>query len=232
MYKFLYAKYKYYEESQEIALLQNIINQGNTALDIGANIGFYTKILSKAVGKQGHVLSFEPDIKNYNHLSNSTSGLSNVKIHLKAVASKTQKIVLYTSKELNVDHRTYKPEIFDKEIEIEAVNLDEFLKECQRVEVIKIDIQGFEMQAMLGMTNILVNNRNIRIFSEFWPYGLKMAGTSALEYYEILVNLGFFIFVFNGKGLKPLNIQAVQDMMLLDKKHYYNFFATRNVDEI
>ena len=184
------------------------------------------------MARKVRVFSFEPDNKNFNHLCQSTKGLSNVQIHQKAVASKTQKMVLYTSRELNVDHRTYKPEKFDQEIEIEAVNLDEFLKNCQQIDVIKIDIQGFEMDAIKGMRHILTNNHNIRILSEFWPYGLKMSGYSAIEYYENLVNLGFDIFMFTEKGLIFLNIDAVQGMMLLDKKHYFNIYASRNVDEI
>ena len=78
-------------------------------------------------------------------------------------------MVLYTSRELNVDHLTYKPEIFDKGKEIDAVNPDEFLKNCQQIDVIKIDIQGFEMEAIKGMSHILKNNHNISILSEFWP---------------------------------------------------------------
>jgi FkbM family methyltransferase len=232
VYKLLYITYKNNEEKQEIALLQSIVKHGNTVLDIGANIGFYTKILSKAVGEQGHVLCFEPDFVNYNHLCLTTTGLPNVQIHQKAVASKTQKIVLYTSKELNVDHRTYKPEQYDQEIETDAVCIDDFLKDQTKDDVIKMDIQGFEMEALIGMTHILTNNHNIKILSEFWPYGLKMAGYSAVEYFENLTNLGFNIFMVTDKGLRLLEIGAVQGMMLLDKEHYYNIYATRNVDEI
>jgi FkbM family methyltransferase len=229
LYKPLYITYKHYGDKQEIVLFHRIVKPGNTVLDIGANIGFYTTILSKAVGPQGQVISFEPDTMNYHHLCRNTKGLSNVQIHNKAVASKTQKIVLYTSKELNVDHRTYKPEKFDKEIEIEAVGLDEFLKDCQRIDVIKIDIQGFEMEAIKGMSHILNNNPNISIISEFWPYGLKMAGSSAFEYYEHLKSLGFFVYLLADKGLVSLSLETVKSISLLDTEHYFNIYATRNV---
>ncbi|MEI6137670.1 MAG: FkbM family methyltransferase [Mariniphaga sp.] len=232
LYKPLYFLFKYYTDRNEIALLKSVVKPGITILDIGANIGFYTTIFSKAVGPKGQVSSFEPDITNYHHLRENTKGLSNVQIHHKAVASETQNILLYTSKEINVDHRTYKHEKFDQKIEITAISLDEFVKNNEGIDVIKIDIQGFEMQAMKGMTHILKNNHNIRIFSEFWPYGLKMAGSSVLEYYEHLTNLGFLVYMFTAKGLIPLNIEAVQGMILLDKNHYFNIYATRHVDEI
>ena len=230
LYKPLYFFFKHFNDKLEIALLRRIVKPGNTVLDIGANIGFYTTIFSKAVGPHGRVFSFEPDAINYNRLCKSAKGLSNVQILHKAVASKTQKIVLYTSKKLNVDHRTYKPEKFDKEIEIEAVSLDEFLKNSSVIDVIKIDIQGYEMQAMKGMTHILKNNQNISILSEFWPYGLKMAGSSILEYYECLKNLGFFVYLLSEKGLISLSIEAVKSMSLLDNENYFNIYATRNVD--
>ncbi len=86
------------------------------------------------------------------------------------------------------------------------------------------------MDAIMGMRHILTNNHNIRILSEFWPYGLKMSGSSPIEYYENLVNLGFLIFMFTDKGLISLNIDAVQGMMLFDKNHYFNIYTTGNVD--
>ena len=57
-YKPLYTTYKYYGDKQELALLYRIVKPGNTVLDIGANIGFYTTVLSKAVGPQGQGLQF------------------------------------------------------------------------------------------------------------------------------------------------------------------------------
>jgi uncharacterized protein YqgQ len=80
------------------------------------------------------------------------------------------------------------------------------------------------------MTNILKNNRNIRILSEFWPYGLKMAGSSVVEYYEHLKNYGYFVYMCTDKGLISLGIETVKSLSLLEKEHYFNIYATRNVD--
>ena len=53
-----------YEEN-ETALIKKEIEQGNIVLDIGANIGYYTLIVAKLVGKNGKVFAFEPDPTNF-----------------------------------------------------------------------------------------------------------------------------------------------------------------------
>jgi FkbM family methyltransferase len=169
VYKPMYALFKQKQDAFEIALLKKHIKPNDIVLDIGANIGFYAKILSAIVGEKGLVHCFEPDIKNFNYLKKAISGLTNVKINNKAVGSKTEKINIYTSKNLNVDHRTYKPEEYDMEIEIDAVSIDDYLHQNTKVDFIKMDIQGFEMNAIQGMLKVLEKNealwlKKIRIF--------------------------------------------------------------------
>ena len=98
--------------------------------------------------------------------------------------------------------------------------------------MIKIDIEGFELDAIKGMRHILTNNHNISILSEFWPYGLKMAGSSVFEYYEHLKSLGFIVYLFTDQGLSSLSMENVKNMSFSDKEKYFNIYATRNVDEI
>lgn len=231
LYKPLYSIFKKRQDAFEIELLQQHIGEGNNVLDIGANIGFYASILSDLVGKNGRVHCFEPDLINFKHLQRRVQTLSNVTINQKAVGSKTEKIKIYTSKELNVDHRTYQPEVYDTEKEIEAMSVDDyvFLKKIDKIDFIKIDIQGYEMQAIRGMEKTLNSNPNIKLISEFWPYGLRTAGSSLSEYYNYLVQLGFNIQILDKNKLKALRLEEVKSMEHLDKELYYNIFAFRNV---
>jgi FkbM family methyltransferase len=200
-------------------------------LDIGANIGYYAKILSHLVGDNGKVYCFEPDLTNFKHLKKNVKNLPNVDISHKAVSSKTEKLKIYTSKELNVDHRTYKPAAYENAIEIEAVSIDDFSKSCGHlfVDFIKIDIQGFEMQAIKGMENTLLSNPKIKIISEFWPHGLKEAGSSVSEYFAFLTHLGFKVELLEKNTLRTLSAEQVQQMESLGKEHYFNILAQRYV---
>jgi FkbM family methyltransferase len=229
IYKPMYSLFKKKQDAFEIELLKKHVNSGDIILDIGANIGFYAAILSSLTGNKGLVHCFEPDSKNFEHLKKSCHKLKNVLLINKAAGSKTETIKIYTSKNLNVDHRTYKPKEYDKEISIEAVSMDDYLGAQKKVDLIKMDIQGFEMQAIRGMEKILESNPDVKIISEFWPFGLKSAGSSVGEYYLFLKSKGFNCFLLKNNKLEELNEEKVTQLEPLGEKHYFNIFAKRNV---
>lgn len=243
LYKPMYTLFKNKQDQFEIALLKKYIHAGDTVLDIGANIGYYANILSNIVEKKGSVHCFEPDETNFRYLQTATSSLANCVINNKAVGPKTEKLKIYTSKNLNVDHRTYKPEDYDKEIEIDALSVDDYVSTLllkqnenekqnewknKKIDFIKIDIQGFEMQALQGMKNTLRNNPNIKLISEFWPYGLRKAGSSVTAYFEELTALGFTCYLLEKKSLKKLSLEDVKTIEPLGEEIYFNIFASRN----
>jgi FkbM family methyltransferase len=226
LYKPMYSVFKKKQDAFEIELLRKYIKKGDCILDIGANIGFYAKILSDLTGENGIVHCFEPDKTNFGHLQNSCGKLQNVILNNKAAGPKTEKIKIYTSKELNVDHRTYKPDEYESEIEIEAVSMDEYMN-GRKVDFIKMDIQGFEMQAVQGMTKSLEENADLKLVSEFWPYGLKKAGSSVTEYYKFLSSKGFNCYLLQKNSLQKLNTEKVNSLDGSGQEHYFNIFVTR-----
>jgi FkbM family methyltransferase len=234
VYKPMYAAFKTKQDAFEIALLKKYVAPGNTIIDIGSNIGFYALILSELTGEKGKVHCFEPDATNFKHLQKAVGQLKNVNINYKAIGPRTEKIKIYTSKELNVDHRTYQPEEYDEVIEIDAVNLDEYLEKINggkipKVEMIKMDIQGFEMQAIKGMQRTLTENKDIKLISEFWPYGLNKANSSSMEYFDHLRSLQFNCYLLEKDTLVKLDENKVKelDKFKEDKTHYFNIFVTR-----
>lgn len=228
LYRPLYAVFKNRQDQFEIALLKKHLKPGDVVLDIGANIGYYAELLSKLVGEKGRVHCFEPDALNFKHLQNNCGSISNLLLNNKAVGPKTEKLKIYTSKNLNVDHRTYEPEDYDAVLEIDAVSIDEYLKgKEQKVQLIKMDIQGFEMQAVQGMKDTLINNPGLKIISEFWPYGLRKAGSSALAYFEFLQQNGFEVQLLKNKTLETLSTEKVKALNDLGEATYFNILAQR-----
>jgi len=225
LYKITYTSFKKKQDAFEISLMKTYIHKGDTVLDIGANIGFYAEILSDCTGATGKVHCFEPDITNFKHLKARCAGLKNVTITNKAVADKTGSLKIYTSKQLNVDHRTYKPDEYDAEIDIEAIAMDDYLNGAS-VNFIKMDIQGFEMSAVKGMTHTL-QNRNLKILSEFWPYGMRKAGTNVSEYFNVLKQAGFYIYLIENNRLTELTEDKVKSFLDLPETIYMNIFASK-----
>ena len=228
IYKLTYKSFKEKQDAFEISLMKKYIKTGDTVLDIGANIGFYAEILSGIVGEKGNVHCFEPDITNFKHLESRSKHLPNVTINNKAVSDKTETIKIYTSKKLNVDHRTYKPDEYDQEIDIYAIAVDEYLQSStSEINFIKMDIQGFEMSAVKGMTKTL-QSPNLKMLSEFWPYGMRKAGTSVLDYFYFLKQYNFYIYLIENNQLIELTEEKVKTFLDLPESTYMNIFASKD----
>ena len=94
----------------------------------------------------------------------------------------------------------------------------------ERVDLIKIDIQGYELHALQGAKRILKENPEIKLLLEFWPYGLKQAGAKWGALIEMLQGLGMDIMLVRADGLIPFDARAVRS----DIGWYVNLFASRN----
>jgi len=201
VYNVLYKLYKRFVDRYEWALLKDIIKPGMTVVDVGANIGIYTAYMASIVGEEGKVYAFEPSPYTFNVLQKYNKN-HNVTLVQAAVGDTTGRITLYLSDKLNVDHRTYETDEERQSIDVPSYRLDDYLKN-EKVDFIKMDIQGFEHKALLGMRNILQTNHDIKVLMEFWPYGLIKAATTPQEILAFLHQLDFKTELIEGKNPKP-----------------------------
>jgi FkbM family methyltransferase len=221
VYKILYKFYKKFSDRHVGALLREIISPGMTVIDVGANIGFYTAFMANIVGENGRVYAFEPSPHNFNLLKKYNNN-NNVTLVQAAVGDTTGEIVLYVSDKLNVDHQTYETDEIREKVNVLSYRLDDYLKN-EKVNFIKMDIQGFEYQALLGMKNILRNNANIKVLMEFWPYGLIKAGSSVEKLLTFLHELDFKTELIGKSGRKKCPPVPERN----DFSYYQNLFAFR-----
>ncbi|MEN9447850.1 MAG: hypothetical protein RJA25_1140 [Bacteroidota bacterium] len=226
VYNLIYPYFKRRQDKQEIALMQQHIRKGDVVLDIGANIGFYTKILSKLVGENGKVYAFEPDKTNYTYLIKNAGHLKNVVFFNKAVSDKTGKITLYHSDLLNVDHKTYATENYTSTTDIECVAIDDIIPN-HKVDFIKIDIQGYEYFAFKGMQQVLQKNSNLNILTEFYPYGIKLSGVSSADFIDLFLQHGLNPFLCEAAQLIPFNKSDIATYASKEKDVYFNLFLTK-----
>ena len=78
LYKPLYGFYKAVSDRAERDMLRDLIKPGMTAIDVGANIGTYTRFLAELVGDAGRIIAFEPHPRNYERLVLNVAALPNV----------------------------------------------------------------------------------------------------------------------------------------------------------
>jgi FkbM family methyltransferase len=224
VYRPLYAGYKAYADRAERQLLKKILFQGAVTVDVGANIGIYSEFLSRRVGPTGLVHSFEPSPDNFRLLSNATRRLSNVRLTQAVVGERSGQCKLYISDKLNVDHRAYRADGDSRRaIPIQMVALDDYFKSGQRVDLVKIDIQGYELHALRGAQRVLQENPDISLLLELWPAGLAQAGVGWEGLVGMLEGLNMDLTLVRSGGLVPFDASKIRT----DVSWYVNLFAHR-----
>jgi FkbM family methyltransferase len=205
-------------EPAETHYFQSTLRPGDVAIDVGANIGYYTLLFAKCVGAAGHVHSFEPDPTNFGLLSRNVAhnGYGNVTLHHRAVWSERSELRLYLSDENRGDHRSYASEEARASIAIEAVRLDDALAELPRVDLVKMDIQGAEHHALRGMQTLLERNLDVRLAMEFWPGGLARAGASAEALLDLLTDMRFAFLEIRDDTMQLRPIQKSELLARID----------------
>src|SRR5262245_30725880 len=129
VYRFAYRNYKAYADRAERRLLEKILVNGAVVVDAGANIGIYSEFLSRCVGPNGAVHSFEPSPDNFVRLSSATRNLPNVRPSAAVVGERTGETMLYVSEKLNVDHRAYATQGNGRRaVQVRMVALDDYFK--------------------------------------------------------------------------------------------------------
>jgi FkbM family methyltransferase len=224
VYRLLYRAFKVYTDRAERQLLRRILFPGAVVVDAGANIGIYSEFLSRCVGPTGAIHSFEPSPDNFKRLRAATRTLPNVRLSQAAVGNHSGNTELYLSDKLNVDHRAYRAEgVSRRAVPIEIVALDDYFKPGERVDVIKMDIQGYELHALRGANRVLEDNPDIKLLVEFWPYGLKQAGASWVDLITALERKGLAIRQVSSEGLIPFHPGSISE----NADWYVNLFAAR-----
>jgi len=221
-------------EKMEAEFIKTKIKPGLVVIDIGANVGFYTVILARLVGPKGQVISFEPEPENFSFLEKTIkiNDFKNVLAYQLAVTDKSGTGKLFLSADNKGDHRLYDPGNFKSQsrIDIPLTTLDDFLteKDFNRVDLVKMDIQGAEGLVLKGMKNTLRKNKNIKLFLEFWPLGLLKSGANPRLLLKELEELGFKIFKIRENSI---GADSVSDYSLLINKcsgeKYANLFCER-----
>src|SRR6266480_6618527 len=223
MYRPLYSAFKSYTDRTERRVLARHLSPGSIVVDAGANIGIYSQFLARCVGQGGMVHSFEPSPENFGRLHAALSQFPNVRLNQLAVSDKTGDGLLYVSEELNVDHRAYPAEGETRRtVPIRSTTLDDYFKPGESVDLIKMDIQGYELHALRGAKRVLADNPNARLLLEFWPYGLKQAGANWMDLIVTLESKNMTLCRVAKRGLAPFRSESVNE----SPDWYLNLFAS------
>lgn len=156
------SEYKEYCES-EITILSKIIKKGDVVLDVGANIGLMTIPFSKMVGNNGRVIAYEPQSEIFKILCGNIAinNLTNVDTINAGVGDSNDLLYLpkidYT-KSNNFGGFSLQTK---GEIPVNQIKLDTINNYFNKIDLIKIDVEGMESNVLKGASNLIKTKRPI-----------------------------------------------------------------------
>src|SRR4030095_6925791 len=169
-------------------LMKTIIRPGMRCIDAGASTGYYTCLMGTLVGSAGKVHAFEPMPESFRMLNKNVeeNNLGQVVDAYQLACSNSSTAIEATALGNMYIPRTHQA---GEAVSMEAALVAELVSGV--VDVIKIDVEGYEMEALTGMSRIIRDHRPV-IFSEINEYWLRTcAQSSGKAYLEYLTDLGY-----------------------------------------
>lgn len=147
-------------EKEEIDFLYQFLKHGDVFFDIGANFGLFSLNASKVVGNQGKVFAFEPFPANFQKFQQhiSANRFQNIVLENLAVSEKNGFTeIKYDENADNLGMASVFVSEFTTTENVRTVSLDHYVKQngITRINLIKMDIEGGEWNALLGMKEVL-----------------------------------------------------------------------------
>jgi len=197
MSHFLYYGFKDISHSNLFILC----NPGNTVIDIGANIGTTLLKMAKICGKNGYVLGFEPDPINFKRLQKNIAlnNFTNLSVKQIGLGNKPGRYRLENYIEFNSGGKRISTSgkiSSNDSMEVEINTLDNFLSQnynsLNKIDLIKIDVEGFEFNVLKGAKNTIERYTPV-LFIEVDDNNLKAQSASAKELIHLLSETGYSV---------------------------------------
>jgi FkbM family methyltransferase len=200
-------------EQGTVSVLQDFLQVGDTFVDVGANIGWLSLVGAKKAGVNGKVYAFEPVPTTFNILKSNKelNQFSQIELNQFALGNKEEVLTIYPEKENRggasiLNHQS------GNGVKIEVKKLDNF-NINSKINVIKIDVEGFELDVLKGALEAIKKDKPKLIIE----HSIDRNNTAEqFEIYNWLLDLGIYKIykLKNGKERKSelIEIKSNQDL--------------------
>ncbi|HDY66397.1 MAG TPA: FkbM family methyltransferase [Candidatus Scalindua sp.] len=166
-------------EPNTTKLVKEILKEGETVVDVGTSVGYFTLLFARQVGEKGKVISVEQGKMQYQYM------IHNVKAN-----GYQDRVLAFNNAAWNKDEKMILPILGykDKNQVCEGRKVDTILKEngVDKVDLIKIDVDGVEPQILEGLIKTFEANPNLKMIIEYYPEYIEGAGSSIETFWKIL----------------------------------------------
>lgn len=179
-----------YYEFGVLRTLDVLLRPGDHFVDVGANIGMTSLHARARVGATGRIDCFEPNPSTADLLDRhvALNNLKNVHVHRAALSDKREELQLRISDQHSGTATLAETEASDRSVTVPVLRGDDVIDGAP--DVVKIDVEGFELRALRGMEGLLLRHRPALI-TEMIDQHLGRAGSSVLEVARWLSDRGY-----------------------------------------
>lgn len=182
---------KFGGEKDQLEELLSLLRADDILYDIGASVGAWS-IPAAIKAAKGQVVSFEPDPENLDRLRKNyaLNGVTNFKVLPVAVGSEEGEMELFTAGAYAASPSLKPVNKISTSIQVKIETVDGLIarQEIPEPSVVKIDIEGAEMMALRGMTNLLGSaGRPRALVLELHPLFLPSFDTTLTEIFKFLI---------------------------------------------
>ena len=184
-------------ESHVTAWMHETLRDGHVFVDVGANVGYFTLLGGRLVGASGRVVAVEAhpglvDILRRNVAMNGFHG--RIKVWHRAAWSEATTLDFHERVHFSANSSVGRSDgdaladLADSEnvVRVEAARLDDLVQDLPRVDVVKVDVEGSEVQAFTGMEQTLRANPAAVVLFEWSPAQIQQVGRSPSELLDLL----------------------------------------------
>lgn len=206
---------RHYEPDVSLMMCQ-IVEPGDLVVDVGANAGFFTGLLGVLAGPSGRVLSFEPGANNLGRLKNNIAlnKLDNVTLIEQPASNMPGDITFFINSDDSGGNAMWDVGTFPgnvksaaapESVTLRATTLDAEVERLGRgmPKLIKIDVEGAELQVLLGAAKMLTGCKVPFVITEYHPFGLGKMGTTPEALRAFMEGLGYSAFAMYYDGTMP-----------------------------
>ncbi|MDD2723475.1 MAG: FkbM family methyltransferase [Methylovulum sp.] len=206
-------------EPQITSIFRKYVEEVSTVFDIGANFGFFSLMAGTSNHKGSiHIFEANPDLIHIIIKNVSVNGLTNrSKVNHFAVTNKSnEKVTINIFKDLwgsATLHDVNDKSLIDNSYEVESITIDDYCKKqlIQNIDIIKLDIEGFEDKAYEGMREIIAASDNLKMFIEFTFY----AYAEPEKFLEKIFEDFDFVYAINENTGEKSRLETVKQMLLM-----------------
>ena len=187
----------------EELFITNYLQEGDTFIDVGANIGYITLTAAKKIGNAGQVISIEPHPKTFSFLKRNIAfnKFNNIKTYNVAIGNESGRVSFTNSKS---DEQNFITKAGPVEVQIKK--LDEIFQ-GEHVDFLKIDTEGYELFVLEGAQEVLKKVKVI--YLEVYQVHFDRYNYDSKKILSFLTALNFKIYTFqSAKTLKEIDYSS------------------------